>query len=643
MGIVCLFVDSGGERPKVFLRSSVFFADFGENDQNRKPTDIVRIRFFLMPNFADYDQLMADSDDFLTVGEPVRSTARPYSFRSTPSRTQTKLPERRTIVGREPTPNPAGVISVTTAISRMQGVLGNMFAGLWITGEVSEISRPASGHVYFTLKEGDAQIACVYFSRQSFRHPATFRLGDRIEVASAPTIYPKGGRLQLRVTDWRHAGAGELYEAYLRLKSRLTAEGLFSVDRKKEIRKFIRRVAVVTSRDAAALQDVIRTVQRRTPWIVLTLVPAYVQGDLAPGTLISALKRADRLGVDAVLLVRGGGSFEDLNGFNDEALVRTVAAMTKPVIAGIGHETDETLAGLAADYVASTPTAAAERLGDEKGQWLHKLDRCQRDLGEGLERGLSNREQSLDELSLAMRDWLRVNVESKESRCMSKAGELTLISRSHLRELERTLSSVQLSRAIRTAWRERFSKLEWVTRSLSAPSLLKNREEDVCRVEERLVLAINDRLAREEDRLQVYSRVFRSPEDALMAHAERLKRSWLALQSRVGENLQRADRHVERSFGAFSPAVGREVRRKARELSRIERFLPDPQRRLQTSEQRLDLLQRALQALDPESPLKRGYVLVTREGEPVTRGEELKAGERVCLQFADRQREATIR
>ena len=128
-----------------------------------------------------------------------------------------------------------------------------------------------------------------------------------------------------------------------------------------------------------------------------------------------------------------------------------------------------------------------------------------------------------------------------------------------------------------------------------------------------------------------------------MAHAERLKRSWLALQSRVGENLQRADRHVERSFGAFSPAVEREVRRKARELSRIERFLPDPQRRLQTSEQRLDLLQRALQALDPESPLKRGYVLVTREGEPVTRGEELKAGERVCLQFADRQREATIR
>ncbi|EJW93805.1 exodeoxyribonuclease VII large subunit, partial [gut metagenome] len=150
-----------------------------------------------MPNFADYDQLMADSDDFFPVSEPTPVTSRRYPRRSPSGWTPPRLPERGVRPEGSRWGQPVGVISVTAAISRMQGVLGNLFSGLWIAGEVSEISRPASGHVYFTLKEGDAQIACVYFSGQSFRHPATFRIGDKIEVSSVPDIYPKGGRLQL--------------------------------------------------------------------------------------------------------------------------------------------------------------------------------------------------------------------------------------------------------------------------------------------------------------------------------------------------------------------------------------------------------------------------------------------------------------
>ena len=168
------------------------------------------------------------------------------------------------------------VLGVGAAVARIRSALGGMLGGVWVSGEVSNLSMPASGHVYLTLKDRDASIRCAYFAGSARRHPATFRTGDRIEVTGAVDVYAKSGDLQIKVTDWRHAGAGALYEAYLRLKARLSAEGLFSEGLKKPLPFFVRRVVVVTSAQAAALQDVRRTIDRRTPWVRLMLSPAYV-------------------------------------------------------------------------------------------------------------------------------------------------------------------------------------------------------------------------------------------------------------------------------------------------------------------------------------------------------------------------------
>ena len=594
-----------------------------------------------MPNFSDYDALFNESDD-LFAPEPARSQTRGYLRRSSTGRSSPRQSTSSYTAKPLGTASESNVIPVSVAINRMQGLLGNMFAGLWISGEVSEISRPVSGHVYFTIKEGDAQIACVYFRGQAARHPADFRIGDRVEVASEPDIYPKSGRLQLRVSDWRHAGMGELYEAYLRLKKKLNDEGLFRADRKRPLPTFIRRAAVVTSAQAAALQDVIRTVKRRTPWIRLTLIPALVQGREAPETLSRALRRADRLDVDVVLLVRGGGSFEDLNGFNDEGLVRTVASMVKPVIAGIGHETDETLASLAADCNTSTPTAAAEHLGEDKDVWIEKIDDLADELYESLDRYLLNREQALDEESAALTNWMRIALERKGTDLKSEGTRLTLLSRSALKEAEAALKNVNLTQTVRTALRQKEARVDWCARSFTPPALLDRREDDLLRAERNLRRAMTEKLRREEERVLFCARTFRSPDDALRSHMERMARAAQSLRLRVGDKVAKSWREADRAASRFLPIADREIGRKERELLRVVRHLPDPLRRLSEYDRRLLQISQTLAALDPERPLACGYALVSKNGETVMRAGELKAGDRIELTFADNKREADI-
>ena len=294
------------------------------------------------------------------------------------------------------------VLGVGAAVARIRSALGGMLGGVWVSGEVSNLSMPASGHVYLTLKDRDASIRCAYFAGSARRHPATFRTGDRIEVTGAVDVYAKSGDLQIKVTDWRHAGAGALYEAYLRLKARLSAEGLFFEGLKKPLPFFVRRVVVVTSAQAAALQDVRRTIDRRTPWVRLMLSPAYVQGESAPLSLMAALDRADAAGADVILLVRGGGSFEDLSAFNDERLVRKLRSLKTPVIAGVGHESDETLAALAADVCASTPTAAAEHIGPDIHYWRSLLDDFEERMTLAVDRKTDDAGQTLDRLEARM-------------------------------------------------------------------------------------------------------------------------------------------------------------------------------------------------------------------------------------------------
>ncbi len=233
--------------------------------------------------------------------------------------------------------------------------------GVWVRGEISNLARPRSGHLYFTLKDANAALNCVIWRSQAARLQLHLQDGLQVEVRGSIDVYAAGGRYQLYVDAVRPLGAGDLYEAFLRLKARLEAEGLFAAERKRPLPPLPRRIGVVTSPTGAALQDILNTLRRRYPLAQVVLSPAQVQGREAPAALVQALVRLyTRAQVDVIIIARGGGSLEDLAAFNDEYLVRTVAASPVPVIAGVGHETDFTLTDFSADRRAPTPTAAAE-------------------------------------------------------------------------------------------------------------------------------------------------------------------------------------------------------------------------------------------------------------------------------------------
>jgi exodeoxyribonuclease VII large subunit len=232
---------------------------------------------------------------------------------------------------------------------------------LWVEGEVSNISRPSSGHLYFTLKDAGASLRCVMWRNAVLRQAYLPGDGEAVEVHGAIGVYEAGGIYQLYADLLRPAGEGALFQEFLRLKARLEAEGLFDPARKRPLPAWPATIGIVTSPTGAALRDMLDTTRRRFPLARVVLAPTPVQGDEAPAGIVSALERLNRLvGPALILLARGGGSIEDLWAFNDERVVRAVVASQAPVITGVGHETDFTLADFAADLRAPTPTAAAE-------------------------------------------------------------------------------------------------------------------------------------------------------------------------------------------------------------------------------------------------------------------------------------------
>lgn len=484
-------------------------------------------------------------------------------------------------------------LSVSAALRRMTNALEGVLDGIWITGEVAEVSLSSLGHLYFSLKDEAALLSCAMFRSALGRGPI-FQKGDRIELLGRVDIYAPRGRLQMVGTRWRPAGVGSLYEAFLKLKAKLEAEGLFAPERKKPIPRFVRRVVLVTSAQAAAYGDVLRTLERRTPWVKIMHVDSLVQGTDAPAALISALIAAQALTPDVILLVRGGGSYEDLQAFNDEELARTIAALNVPVICGVGHEADFTIADFAADLRASTPTAAAGSIGPDRDTWLRRLDKCSDMLERAVERAYQHAAQRYDSAAAhlpaedrLLQPWEQAMINARVRLCNAAQGRLT--------DAERAVEGAGLRwRTAADFITPRQIRLERAARFLAQP--------DLC---------------------------LRAPVQHLTAAAERFRRLGLAAEERRGTE-------VERQTKALSFFAHHALDAAAERLDRALRLRPDPMREINAAQRRVELAANALSLADPNRPLRAGYArIVTDADKVVSHAAELRRGSAVRILFAD--------
>ena len=267
------------------------------------------------------------------------------------------------------------IYSVSRLNREARGLLEAGLPSLWITGELSNLARPASGHWYFTLKDEDAQVRCAMFRQRTLAVRVAPRDGMQVLMRARVGLYEARGEFQLVVDHLEEAGEGELRRRFEALKQKLAAEGLFDAARKRVPPRFPARIGIVTSATGAALRDVLHVLRRRCPGVPVIVYAVPVQGAGAPREIAAMLELADRRReVEVLLLVRGGGSLEDLFAFNDESLARTIAGIGLPLITGIGHEIDFTIADFVADLRAPTPSAAAELAVPDASAWLQVLE-----------------------------------------------------------------------------------------------------------------------------------------------------------------------------------------------------------------------------------------------------------------------------
>ena len=322
------------------------------------------------------------------------------------------------------------------------------FNPIRVAGEISGFSQAASGHCYFSLKDVNGQLRCAMFRRAAVQLRQLPRDGDRVEVSGRLGVYEARGELQLIVESLERAGQGHLFEEFLARKQLLESEGLFAAERKRKVIPLPRAIGIVTSLGAAALHDVLTALARRVPHLTVVVAPAAVQGAQAPAELVAALNalydgiasNAFAVPLDTLLLVRGGGSMEDLWAFNDAQLARTIAASPVPVITGIGHETDFTIADFVADLRAPTPTAAAELVSAPTAAALSAIDAMAARYGAAFERHIDRQAQHLDRLA-ARFGRLSGGVERENARLVHLARELR-----HALQMQMTARSTRWTR-----------------------------------------------------------------------------------------------------------------------------------------------------------------------------------------------------
>jgi exodeoxyribonuclease VII large subunit len=295
---------------------------------------------------------------------------------------------------------PEEILTVSALARNVRDLLEHRYPLLWVAGEISNFVRAKSGHLYFSLKDEMAQVRCVMFRNRGQYLDWEPREGLRVEVRALVTLYETRGDFQLNVESMRLAGQGALFEAFLRLRDKLDKEGLFDAAHKKPLPAYPQRIGIVTSLQAAALRDVLTTLARRNPSIPVIIYPAPVQGEGAAQQLAAAIAAAARRNeCDVLILCRGGGSIEDLWAFNDEGLARAIYACPIPVVTGIGHETDFTIAEFVADRRAATPTAAAELASPARAELIADLRQLRQSLLRQMQLALETRAQRVDSMA----------------------------------------------------------------------------------------------------------------------------------------------------------------------------------------------------------------------------------------------------
>jgi exodeoxyribonuclease VII large subunit len=376
-------------------------------------------------------------------------------------------------------------LSVSELNHQAKHLLEASFLQVWVEGELSGLSRPSSGHWYFSLKDKKCQVRCAMFRGLNQRVRDIPKEGDQIRIRGKVTLYENRGDFQIIVEHVEPAGAGALQQAFEALKARLQQEGLFDDARKKPLPTLPRHIGVITSPTGAAIHDILTVLARRCPSIPVTLYPTAVQGKAATNDIVRAIEVANAHGVADVLIIgRGGGSLEDLWCFNEEAVARAIAESALPTVSAVGHEVDVTIADFVADLRAPTPSAAAEKISPDQNAWIKQLRESELRLASATRRALTRMDTSLKHLSARLRDPRR--------ELMDKAQRMD--------ELD-----VRLGKAIRQRLERSGTQATHLTQRLKLQSptrRLAESQNSLTNLSERLGASINQRLERQNSRLE---------------------------------------------------------------------------------------------------------------------------------------------
>ncbi len=377
------------------------------------------------------------------------------------------------------------VLTVSQLNQRARLLLEDVFPQVWVEGELSNIARPASGHVYFTLKDRNAQVRCAIFKQQASRVRDLLRDGLLVRVRGRVSLYEGRGDYQMILDSVEAAGDGALRLAFEALKTALQAEGLFAQERKQALPAHPQRIGIITSASGAVLHDIMSVFARRAPHVQLTLIPSAVQGREATAQLVRALELADRAEFDAIILARGGGSLEDLWCFNEEALARAIAQCRTPIVSAVGHETDVSISDFVADVRAPTPSAAAELLAPNRLELLTQLRNIERRLTLRLQEALNRKHLQLQHLRQRLR-----HPRERLQQHSQRLDDLTL----------------RLQRAVQTQQQQRNQRLDYLQARLNVQhpqQSIASQQQHIKQLEQRLLRASQQYLNQSKQRLQV--------------------------------------------------------------------------------------------------------------------------------------------